>query len=48
MGVMISNEVVKFVTLSSIQIQVVLIYIIIGAVIGAMGSMISIRKHLHV
>jgi cell division transport system permease protein len=48
MGVMISNEVVKFVTLSSIQIHVVLIYIIIGAVIGAMGSMISIRKHLHV
>lgn len=48
MSVMISSEVVKFVTLSSIKTQVVLIYIIIGAVIGAMGSMISIRKHLHV
>ncbi len=40
--------VIKLVSLSQVGLQMVLIYIIIGCIIGALGSFISIRKYLHV
>ncbi|HEX3029360.1 MAG TPA: permease-like cell division protein FtsX [Clostridia bacterium] len=42
------QNVIKLVSLSQVGLQMVLIYIIIGSIIGALGSFISIRKYLHV
>ena len=42
------NSILQLVTLNSILVQVVAAYGIIGVSVGAVGSMISIRKYLHV
>jgi cell division transport system permease protein len=47
-GDLIKTGILKLVSLSSIQPYAVLSYIMIGVMVGAIGSIISIRKHLHV
>lgn len=38
----------SFIKISSISLQMVVIYCVVGGIVGAAGSMISIRKHLQV
>lgn len=41
-------KVIKFISLGRIGITMVLVGLLIGAIVGAMGSMLSMRKHLRV
>jgi cell division transport system permease protein len=44
----LGNEAFNFIKMSSIGVQMVLIYCVVGGMVGAIGSMISLRKHLQV
>ncbi len=41
-------KLIKFIKLNQIGFYIILVYLIVGAIIGAIGSFISIRKHLRV
>lgn len=45
---LLKSGVLKLVSLSTIKTQIIIVYMLVGALVGAIGSMISIRKHLHV
>jgi len=42
------SELVKMVSLGNVGGQIFVIYAIIGVVMGSIGSIISVRKHLNV
>lgn len=44
----ISIDFIKFVKIHDVGFQIIVIYMIIGIVVGALGSLISIRKYLRV
>ena len=42
------TSLLKFFEINEVYFQIILVYSVIGVFIGAIGSAVSLRKHLHV